>query len=243
MKIVIDGEDKKYYIKKPKGWNPCILGNKAHRDKELNVLPNCVGWATGRFNQLGAYGECKYLGNHNAEDFIKFVKSQKLDIGQTPKIGACMVWKGKGELAGHVAIVEDVISKTEVSTSESGWSSTKAYWEQTRKKGLTNRWGMGSKYSFLGFIYNPNVYVKIKLPNRGYFKKGDKGEDVSLINQWLFEKYANKKVLGNLYGTNTVKYVKEFQKNAKKDGIYNDNIDGCIGKKTLEAMRIAGFKH
>ena len=243
MKIVIDGEDKKYYIKKPKGWNPCILGNKAHRDKELNVLPNCVGWATGRFNQLGAYGECKYLGNHNAEDFIKFVKTQKLDIGQTPKVGSCMVWQGKGDLAGHVAIVEEVISKTEVSTSESGWSSTKAYWTQTRKKGLTNRWGMGSKYSFLGFIYNPNVYVKIKLPNRGYFKKGDKGEDVSLINQWLFEKYANKKVLGNLYGSYTMKYVKEFQKNAKKDGIYNDNIDGCIGSLTLKAMRIAGFKH
>ena len=236
-------EKKEYYIKKPKGWNPCILGNPEHRDPELNVLPNCVGWATGRFNEIGVYGECKYLGNTNAENFINYVKSQKLEFGQIPKTGSCMVWKGEGSLAGHVAIVEDVISKTEVSTSESGWSSVKAYWTQTRKKGLNGRWGMGSKYSFLGFIYNPDVVIKIKLPKRGYFKKGDKGEDVSLIDEWLFEKYGNKKVLGNLYGSNTVKYVKEFQKVAKKIGIYEDNIDGCIGKKTLIAMRVSGFKH
>ena len=243
MKIVIDGEDKKYYNKKPKGYSPCILGNKKHRDPELDVLPNCVGWATGRYNQLGQYGECKYLGNANAEDFMKFVKSQNLETGQTPKIGACMVWKGKGELAGHVAIVEDVISNTEVEISQSGWSATKSYWTQTIKKGINGRWGMGSNYTFLGFIYHPDVPVKIKLPARGYFKKGDKGDNVTLIDQWLYERYTDKKVLGNLYGSNTVKCVKKFQKNAKNIGIYNDKIDGMIGSLTLKAMRIAGFKH
>lgn len=243
MKIIIEGEDKKYYNKKPKGYNPCILGNAKHRDKELNVLPNCVGWAVARFNHLSEWGECKYLGNTNAENFVKYVKQQVLDFGQLPKVGACMVWQGKGSLAGHVAIVEEVISKTQVTTSESGWTSTKAYWTQTRKKGLNNRWGMGSKYTFLGFIYNPRVIKKIELPTRGYFKKGDRGEDVTLINQWLYERYGNKKVLGELYGNNTIKYVKAFQTQAKKDGTYDDNIDGCIGKKTLQAMRKAGFKH
>ena len=156
MKIVIEGEDKKYYNKKPKGWSPCILGNEKHRDKELNVLVNCVGWAVGRFNHLGEEHECKYLGNANAEDFTKFCKTQGLELGQTPKVGACMVWEGKKDLAGHVAIVEEVKSDKEVITSESGWNATKSYWTQTRKKG-TGNWGQNSKYAFKGFIYNPDV--------------------------------------------------------------------------------------
>lgn len=236
-------EDKKYYIKKPKGYNPCILGNAQHRDKELNVLPNCVGWATGRFNEIGEWGECKYLGNTNAENFVKYVKSQNLEFGQLPRIGACMVWQGEGELAGHVAIVEEVIEDTQVGTSESGWSSTKAYWTQTRKKGTNGRWGMGNKYTFLGFIYNPRVVKVVELPKRGYFRKGDRGEDVSLINQFLYELYGDKNVLGNLYGNNAVKYMKKFQTTAKKSGKYDDKIDGMCGKKTLKAMRLSGFKH
>ena len=73
--------------------------------------------------------------------------------------------------------------------------------------------------------------------------KGDRGEDVTLIDQWLFERYGNKKVLGELYGNYTVKYIKDFQKVSKKNGTYNDNIDGCTGRKTLEAMRKAGFPY
>ena len=156
MNIIIEGDDKKYYNKKPKGYSPCILGNSKHRSSELNVLVNCVGWAVGRFNQLGNYGSCKYLGNTNAENFTNYCKSQGLKLGQTPKVGACMVWEGKGSLAGHVCIVEKVISDKEVIISESGWNFTKEYYRTiTRKKGSNNRWGMGSNYTFKGFIYNP----------------------------------------------------------------------------------------
>ena len=71
-----------------------------------------------------------------------------------------MVWR-KGATfsgddgAGHVAIVEEVISGTQVVTSESGYNS-KAFWTQTRSKGAGN-WGQGTGYEFLGFIYNPAV--------------------------------------------------------------------------------------
>lgn len=72
-----------------------------------------------------------------------------------------MVWqKGKtlsgSDGAGHVAIVEKVISNTEVYTSESGYGASKPFWNQTRKKGAGN-WGQNSNYKFLGFIYNPAV--------------------------------------------------------------------------------------
>lgn len=148
----------KYYIRKANGgYSNAIVGKPT--DKDCNVLANCVGYAYGRFNEIGEYGYCKYLAPVNAENFIQYKGSCK--VGQTPKLGAVMVWrKGKtlsgSDGAGHVAIVEKIISDTEVVTSESGYGS-KAFWTQTRKKGSNGRWGCGSAYTFLGFIYNPAV--------------------------------------------------------------------------------------
>lgn len=149
----------KYYITKANGgYSDAIKGNPNNRDKYCDVLANCTGYAYGRFNEIGGYGYCKYLKPVNAERFIE-CKNPELKVGQIPKVGACMVWsKGKtsssSDGAGHVAIVEKVVSNTEVYTSESGWSSKKVFWNQTRKKGDGN-WGEKSPYKFLGFIYNP----------------------------------------------------------------------------------------
>lgn len=152
------GAGNKYYIRKANGgYSNAIAGKPT--DKDCNVLSNCVGYAYGRFNEIGGYGYCKYLAPVNAENFIQYKGSCR--VGQTPKLGAVMVWK-KGKTlsasdgAGHVAIVENIISDTEVVTSESGYNS-KAFWNQNRKKGSDGRWGSGTAYTFLGFIYNPAV--------------------------------------------------------------------------------------
>lgn len=148
----------KYYITKANGgYSYAIKGNPT--DKYCDVLSNCVGYAYGRFNEIGGYGSCKYLSPTNAENFMQYKGSCK--TGMTPKLGACMVWqKGNTFLgsdgAGHVAIVEKIISQTEIVTSESGWGSSIPFWTQTRKKGNGN-WGQNSSYKFLGFIYNPAV--------------------------------------------------------------------------------------
>ena len=159
----------KYYITKENGgWSPCISGNNASglRPFDGSVLPNCVGWATGRFNELLKLNECKYLGNRNAVDFTKWCDIQGLKYGQVPVVGACMVW-GHGE--GHVAIVEKVVSETEVITSESGWSyrSAPIVRSVTRKKGANGRWGYS--YEFLMFIYPPNADI----PKYYTVKRGD----------------------------------------------------------------------
>lgn len=155
--------DKRYYVRKAEGgWSPCILGNNSsgQRNKTYNVLPNCVGWAVGRFNELGNVGSCKYLGNSNANWFMNWAKQQGLQTGSTPKRGACMVWDNGN--CGHVAIVEGVNSATQVYVSESGWNSKSSYWNATLNKGNGN-WTQGESwlnnggYKFLGFIYNPNV--------------------------------------------------------------------------------------
>lgn len=144
----------KYYITKSKGgYSDAIEGNPT--DKDCNVLSNCVGYAYGRFNEIGGYGKCKYLAPVNAENFMQH--KGNLKVGTTPKVGACMVWQ-KGETlkasdgVGHVAIVEVVTSDSQVTTSESVWGG-KAFTTLTRKKGSDGNWGYSGK--FLGFIYNP----------------------------------------------------------------------------------------
>lgn len=149
------------------GWNTCIKGYPM--DPNANVLANCVGYASGRFNEIinearGTTG-CSYKGlNCNAEWFIERAQQAGLKTGSTPKVGAIMCWQkgtvdGGGDGAGHVAVVEKVNSNGTVYTSESGYGST-AFWNQTRSNS-NGRWGCGSGYKFRAFIYLPEDVQKI----------------------------------------------------------------------------------
>jgi surface antigen len=189
----------KYYIRKANGgYSNAIKGKPT--DSQCEVLSNCVGYAYGRFNEIGGYGCCKYLAPVNAENFIKYKGSCK--VGQTPKVGACMVWrKGKtlsgSDGAGHVAIVEKVISDTEVVTSESGWNSSKPFWTQTRKKGSNGRWGCGSAYTFLGFIYNPAVKEEDTKPKTDNYSLKEFIEDIQRATGSKVDGIAGPETLSN----------------------------------------------
>lgn len=139
------------------GQSTCINGSPM--DPVCNVLSNCVGWVCGRFNHiysvLSGDKTMKYKAFHsNAGDMYEKAASFGLKTGSTPQAGAIMVW-GKQGGAGHVAIVEKVISSDEVMTSESGYNSY-AFRNKNRKKGNGN-WGSNSPYYFKGFVYNPAV--------------------------------------------------------------------------------------
>lgn len=153
----------KYYMTKASGgYSSAIKGYP--QDSQCDVLANCVGYAFGRFNEIGNYGYMKYLKPVNAELFIKYAGG--LPVGQEPKLGSCMVWEGAGSLAGHVAIVEQIIDKDTIVTSESGYKAKKPFWTQKRTRGSNNNWGQNaSSYSFLGFIYNPAVPDEPALPD------------------------------------------------------------------------------
>lgn len=147
----------KYYIRKATGGlNPAIKGYPT--DPQNNVLHNCVGYAVGRFAEIGG----PWLTPVNAELFIQYAKKQGLTIEQTPSLGAVMVWQGgptqnAGDGAGHVAIVEVINPDGSIVTSESGYGASKPFWTTRRVKGSGN-WGeKPSKYKFLGFIKNPAV--------------------------------------------------------------------------------------
>ena len=149
------------------GWNTCIKGYPM--DPNANVLANCVGYASGRFNEIinearGTTGcTYKYL-NCNAENFIERAKSAGLEIGLTPRVGAIgCAMRGStlsgNDGAGHVWIVERVDSNNSTYTSESGYGST-AFWNQTRTNN-NGRWGLSFGYTFRGFIYLPDDVQKV----------------------------------------------------------------------------------
>lgn len=159
--------NKNYITTGSGGWNTCIKGYPM--DPNANVLANCVGYASGRFNEIinearGTTG-CTYKGlNCNAEWFVERAREAGLKMGSTPKVGAIICWKkgsvdGGQDGAGHVAIVERVNSDGSIYTSESGYGST-AFWNQTRNNS-NGRWGCGSGYALRAFIYLPDDVQKI----------------------------------------------------------------------------------
>ena len=144
----------KYYIRKQSGgYSPCIKGNPA--DSACDVLSNCVGYAIGRYNEIGGHGSCKLLRSTNAENFIEVAKEQGLPTGNVPKLGAVIVWQKGATLsgsdgAGHVAIVEQINADGSIVTSESGYGSS-VFW--TKRRTNDGNWCGGSAYKFRGFIY------------------------------------------------------------------------------------------
>ena len=149
--------DNKYYIRKADGGvNPSIKGSPTHA--HLTVLSNCVGYVVGRSMEiLGT--DTPIFAQYNAEDFYS---ASKLEKGQTPRNGAVACWsQGKtwngNDGAGHVAVVEKVVSENEIITSESAYGGM-SFYTKTRKKGEGN-WGAGSNFKFLGFIYLPEECV------------------------------------------------------------------------------------
>ena len=220
----------KYYIRKVSGgWSPCIQGYPT--DKELDVLANCVGYAVGRFNEIGEYGACRFLGSTNAEDFAALARSQGLTVQQCPTLGGCMVWArgstGNGsDGAGHVAIVEQIYSDGSILTSESGYGYKAFY--VTRRSGVN--WGENADYSYLGCIVNPAVYETVPA---GIIRKGDTGYAVRWLQTRLAERgYLRKDEIDGDFGKITLGGLLAFQ---FENGLAVDGVCGPLTKAALAA--------
>lgn len=156
--LVIPAAGNPYYnTKKVGGYNPCIMGNPKNRNKDLNVLPNCVGYVTGRFNEIGAYGSCKYLGNTNAANYIDLARKQGLTVTQRPTVGGCMVWRGGNTGEGHVAIVELDLGSRVVTSESEYYGKAFTIYQRFGDNWRSGCYWMGSSYTYLGCIKNPAV--------------------------------------------------------------------------------------
>lgn len=226
--------DKYFIVKSYGGYSPCIQGNTAYGLQPFvgSVLPNCVGASTGAFNKIIGAGNCNYLGNTNAKNFVKLAKSQGLEVGTKPVPGSVMCWDSSG--AGHVAFVNDVISDTKVSTWESGWSyRSTLVMELNRQKG-GGTWGQGNGYTFIGFIYNPQV-DPYRTPKSSVLKKGMRGDEVRWL-QWILLKEKcftlnTKSQIDGSFGNGTFNALKKFQK------AHSLAVDGYCGPASQKLMR------
>lgn len=194
----------KYFITKGAGgYSTCIVGKPT--DSQCNVLSNCVGYACGAFNEELNLGYEKYHLNCNAENFIERAIASGLNIFKTPHVGDIICWEGAGSLAGHVAIVIEVIDSNTIRTAESGYGSSNPFWITTRKNN-NGRWGTNSNYPLRGFIENPNYpHDKPVPPTPTPTLKYKIGDKVIINGQLYGDSYGGKpgKVVKNKHTTIT----------------------------------------
>ncbi|MCX4355337.1 MAG: N-acetylmuramoyl-L-alanine amidase [Oscillospiraceae bacterium] len=139
-----------------------------------SCLPNCVGYAWGRFYEI--IGTKPALSKCNAEMWYGNT-ADGYKRSSTPALGAVACWSkgvvGNGaDGAGHVAIVERIEVNGDIVTSNSAYGGTRFY-TQTYRKSAGYNFGA---YKFQGFILPP---VQIKetsssvIPTAGGVKVGD----------------------------------------------------------------------
>lgn len=125
------------------GKNPCIMINGGP-----SVLPNCVGFAFGRFMQI--LGTTPKLCRGDAGKWYGYT-ADGYKRGRVPQLGAVVCWAQPGKW-GHVAIVERINSDGTFTASQSGYGY-KRFWLSNHSSVSPSMKG----YVFQGFIYNPAI--------------------------------------------------------------------------------------
>ena len=211
-----------YYIRKASGgYNGAVKGKPTI--KGADVLCNCVGYANGRFAEIQDLGYIKHQLVCNAENFIERAKSFGLEISAVPVLGGIMVWQRGATLsdsdgAGHVAVVEKVISADQIITSESGWNAW-AFKNVTRSN-ANGRWGQSEAYKFRGCIVNPAIGRKGAEEIKSIEVDGLWGVMTTLFSQQRMKTFEDGFVSGQLttckkYLPNALTSSWEFSKNGK----------------------------
>lgn len=222
-------KNNKYYIRKANGgYNGAIAGKPTI--KGANVLCNCVGYANGRFNEIIGKGKCVYQLVCNAENFIERATALGLNVSSVPTLGGIMVWqKGKtlkgSDGAGHVAIVEDIISENEIITSESGYGHF-AFKLVTRRN-TNGRWGIAKGYKFRGCIINPSVTTE---EHNGHKEHKESKKTIKVGAEIKIKKGANQ------YGTTRDFASKVYTKTYKVIEIRGNRVVFADGKTVMGAV-------
>lgn len=219
------------------GYNYCI---KIYGD---SCLPNCVGYAWGRWRQL--LGKFHNLSRMNAEDWWGHT-SDGYKRGSTPKLGAVICWRrgrtgDDSDGAGHVAIVERINPDGSITCSNSAYYSTYFY--------LSNHYPPYSfgLYQFQGFIYNPNDYEP---KEEALIVDGDLGPasvrkwqtwagtfaDGVISGQLKSEKKYLEGISAIEWGGEGSAFVKALQRYLQGKG-YKVTADGYLGKETVTAWQ------
>lgn len=144
-------------------------------------------------------------------------------------------WYQEGDQDDNVAKIDDFY----MSKVRGNWFGEYTYWCVKTFQHINHLEEDGNIGPItLGKMKEQGLNKNIRLPDRGWFTKGDRGDEVSIIDNFFCEK-----VKGNYYGEYTKNCTKALQTIGKEDGIYDDVIDGNFGYKTLKTAEHYGFKY
>lgn len=180
----------KYYIstgwKQPPGpgYNRCITYVDGY------CLPNCVGYAWGRFMEIAGVTTCN-LSRGNAKDWYPNTRDG-YSRGQVPQVGAVMCWKTRGQY-GHVAIVEQVYSDGSVLISESADCGDHVVYDPNNSRHwktqiISTRSNYSTVYAnFQGFIYNPYLSSATSTEQNEFATKIDTTQPTASSSKYIQE--------------------------------------------------------
>ena len=200
------------------GYSRAIVGKPT--DPDCNVLSNCVGYAFGRFHEIQNNTKMNCFDPVNAENIFANAIAHGMKNGDTPKLGAAIIWQKGATLsqsdgAGHIAIVERINADGSIVVSESGWNCTNPFCTSTMKPPFS----YGTGYKLLGFIYQPETEQhepektepKQEVP-AGIIRKGMNGSAVKWLQTKLYEKgYLRKNEIDGDFGKITEGAVLAFK--------------------------------
>ena len=115
-------------------------------------MPNCTTYAWGRFWEVSGKAPT-FLGQ--PEKWYANAQAKGYKVGQTPKLGAIIVWK-KGNVenpkdgTGHVAVVEKIYDNGDFDSSNSQYKGKEFFMQKITK---ASGYQYAGGFDFLGFIY------------------------------------------------------------------------------------------
>jgi hypothetical protein len=222
------------------------------REELINIALKEVGYKEGK-NNATKYGHWYGLDNNPwCAMFVSWC-SNKAGIGTNiiPKYAGCGTgWKWfkkkgltsnspqRGDIvffkptiigatSSHTGIVVDVSDDYVYTVEGNSGTNTDGVYKHTYKKNYSKFLGFAHP-AYLGDTYSGNYPT---LPSRGYFKKGDTGANVKLLQQLLNWINGDKLVVDGIIGNKTINSVKKFQKNNALV------VDGLFGKKSLSKAK------
>lgn len=194
------------------------------------------GW-NGDKNKV--YGGATYTSNDvpdiGADSMISVCSNISTDFSKI-EVGEA-VW-----MPGHIGVyIGDGLAVECTPSWENGVQITAC---NCTKAGYNRRdWTKHGKLPYIQYVSNstpkPAPSADSFFPARGYFQQGDISKNVGKIATFMrktFPLYTSKAALGDLYGPNLIKSIKEFQ---RRTGIV---VDGLCGPQTVAQMEKYGFK-
>lgn len=200
-------------------------------------LFKCFMWHDYHTKNASYYG--KTQKDLSCEGLLSEAK-EKGDISTIPEIPGVLVYmKGHmGIYIGNGKVIESTVAKFDGKKGR----IYKTYFKGDGKNcdGKRATWTKWFKSPYLTYENEVKPAKDNFLGPRGYIKLGDKGDNVDKISKFMyktFPAYTSKSALGNYYGPNIQKSIKEFQ---KRTGL---EPDGCVGPLTLAMLKKYGFNY